>query len=102
MQQVNVNPLLIQISQLACNIRSHACKRRRTHISDFAIESNDGVIPSTSLDDAFTRRAWKQGAVPADTHSQNTGNGAYWASTLGPRSHVLSSSIKVDLVSSTT
>jgi hypothetical protein len=83
---VNVNPTLAQMSQLAINIRTHMStnKRRRTHYH--GDNDSDCVIPATSLDDAFTRRAWKQGTDFTNPDLHATGEEAYWAATLGPRS----------------
>jgi hypothetical protein len=81
-----INPLLVQMSDLACNIRRHTNKRRRIHETGIGVD--ECIIPSASLDDAFTRRAWKQGADPTDSQVQDIGDGAYWAVTLGPRSDV--------------
>ena len=85
LHRVNANPILLQMSQLASNIRMHmsTSKRRRTHYH--GDNDSDCIIPSTSLDDAFTRRAWKQGTdiTNPDSHA---GDEAYWAATLGPRS----------------
>ena len=81
-----INPLLAQMSDLACNIRRHTNKRRRIHETGIGVD--ECIIPSASLDDAFTRRAWKQGADPTDSQVHAIGDGAYWAVTLGPRSDV--------------
>ena len=82
-QDADTNSLLRQICHLASHLRAHVCKRQRIHAHD--PNSSECVIPSASLDDATTRCAWKRGSAPEYTHMHANGDGAYWATTLGPR-----------------